>query len=96
MIGLKVIGISLLAAALFLYELPLLRAGKKKEKIAFAVLTLGGWGLGPCVVVRPRFARSHRTDQLRVPPHLDVIDSRGIEVRTVWKRKRFRIYNLPL
>ncbi|MEC0334180.1 hypothetical protein P4H42_31940 [Paenibacillus macerans] len=53
MIGLKVIGISLLAAALFLYELPLLRAGKKKEKIAFTVLTLGGWGLGLVLLFVP-------------------------------------------
>ncbi|GIO31288.1 MULTISPECIES: hypothetical protein [Paenibacillus] len=54
MIVIQLLGITLLAAAIFAYDYPRLRTGAKKEKIAFAVITAAGWAIALLLMFFPR------------------------------------------
>ncbi|WP_019119414.1 hypothetical protein [Brevibacillus massiliensis] len=49
----SVLGITAVALILFLFEWPKLRHGMKREKRAFAVLTVIGWALAILLVMYP-------------------------------------------
>jgi len=53
MIVVKIIGVTLLVAAVFLYDYPRLRSGSRKEKAVFVIMAMTGWGLALLIMLFP-------------------------------------------